>query len=70
MYWKKKKRYAFKRFCTANDRAAENYWLILWALESVGCAAKYILINHRIKRSMWAIIGTALQQAQHTWESR
>lgn len=60
----------FKRFCTANGRAAENYRLILWALESVGCAAKYILINHRIKRSMGTITGRALHQAQCTWESR
>lgn len=54
--------YVSKTVCPANGRAAENYRLILWALEPMGCAAKYILINHRIKRSMWAIRSKALQQ--------
>lgn len=58
--------YVFKTACPPNGRAAENYRLILWALEPVGCAAKYILINHRIKRSVWASRSAALHQTQHT----
>lgn len=55
MHTIKKTDYIFKTVCPANGRATENYQLILWALEPVGCASKYILINHRIKGSMWAI---------------
>lgn len=64
MHTLKKTGYFFKTVCPANGRATENYRLILWASEPVGCAAKYILINHRIKRSMWALRSAALHQIQ------
>lgn len=64
MHTLEKADYVFKTVCPANGRAAENYRLILWALELVGCAAKYILINRRIKRSMQAIKSAVMHQVQ------